>query len=477
VAAAFLGGCGGPDSGPVRISAIGAPPRLANPNLQPLDPPAVVLAEASAQGLVRFDAAGEIEPALAQSWIVSDDGLRYTFRIRRAQWIDGGARVTADQVVNRLKAALSRASRNPLKPVLGAIDNIVAMTDEVLEISLKGPRPNFLQLLAQPEMSIALGTHGTGPYRIAASDAAGLRLALPPGDGDGDDADTPDPGQPEPAMLLRGESAALAIARFQAGGADFVTGGTIGDLPFARQAGVASNRLLLDPAQGLIGLAFLNADGPLADPVVRRALAMAVDRESIASEPLLAGFDGRAALVASGIDELPAPAQPDWAAQPIAQRRPAAARAIAALDVPVTLRVALPGGPGYRLLFAHLRRDWAAIGVAATIAAPGARADLILIDAVAPSLAAPWYLRRFACDSSPVCDPAADAALAEARAAPNAAVRQAALARADQLLAGAGAYIVLGAPLRWSLAAPRLNGVRPNPFAHHPASTLIAEGS
>ena len=92
------------------------------PICEPLDPPSAFLIEAVAQGLVRFDAAGEIEPALAQSWIVSDDGLRYTFRLRRAQWADGG-RVTAEQVAARLRAALSRASRNPLKPVLGAIDD------------------------------------------------------------------------------------------------------------------------------------------------------------------------------------------------------------------------------------------------------------------------------------------------------------------------------------------------------------------
>src|SRR5687767_5165445 len=99
----LLAGCGEPESGPIRISEIG--------------------------------------PALAQSWIVSDDGLRYTFRLRRTSWADG-SRVTAGQVVARLRAALSRASRNPLKPSLGAISDIMAMTDEVLEISLTGPRPN-----------------------------------------------------------------------------------------------------------------------------------------------------------------------------------------------------------------------------------------------------------------------------------------------------------------------------------------------
>ena len=199
-AALALAGCGEPSTGPVTVSAIGAPPaRLLNPNLNRLDPASAFLNETAAQGLVRFDSAGEIEPALAQSWIVSDDGLRYTFRLRRTTWPDGG-RVTAEQVAARLRAAVSRASRNPLKPVLGAIGDVEAMTDEVLEISLAGPRPNFLQLLAQPEMAILVDGRGTGPYRIEDGEAGALRLASPAADDEEDSG----PGLPE--ILLRGET-------------------------------------------------------------------------------------------------------------------------------------------------------------------------------------------------------------------------------------------------------------------------------
>ncbi|HEX8527696.1 ABC transporter substrate-binding protein, partial [Allosphingosinicella sp.] len=151
----LVSACTEPESGPVTVAAIGTAPVLVNPNLQPLDPPSAILIEGVAQGLVRFNSEGEIEPALAQSWIVSDDGLRYTFRIRRTQWSNGG-RVTAQQVVARLRAAVSPASRNPLKPILGLIAEMEPMTDEVLEIALRAPRPHFLELLAQPEAAILL---------------------------------------------------------------------------------------------------------------------------------------------------------------------------------------------------------------------------------------------------------------------------------------------------------------------------------
>src|SRR4051812_42673304 len=201
-----LAGCGREQSGPIRVSAIGGPPLLVNPNLQPLDPPAAFLTEAVGQGLVRFDGAGEIEPALAQSWIVSDDGLRYTFRIRRATWADG-SQVNAQQVAARLRAALSRASRNRFKPILGAVDGITPMTDFVLEIALRGPRPNFLQLLAHPELAIVQNNGGPGPSRLVRADPAGFPLSMPRGE-EGSEESIRRP----PDVGLRGEGAAAAVA-------------------------------------------------------------------------------------------------------------------------------------------------------------------------------------------------------------------------------------------------------------------------
>ena len=465
-----LGGCGGEQSGPIRVSAVGGPPQLLNPNLQPLDPPSAFLTEAIAQGLVRFDGAGEIEPALAQSWIVSDDGLRYTFRIRRATWADGSP-VTAQQVAARLRAALSRASRNPFKPILGAVDSVTPMTDFVLEIALRGPRPNFLQLLAHPELAIAQNNGGTGPYRLARSEPAGLVLSFPRTE------ETEESAEQTPDVRLRGERTAAAVARFAAGETDLVLGGTAGDLPIARAADVPAGRLVFDPVGGLFGLAFAGNQGPLADAALRRALSMAIDRDGLAAAIGAPRQAGRASIVAPGVQELPNPALPDWAAMPLADRRDAATRLVAGLAsaARVHIRVAMPDVPGNWLLFAYLRRDWRMIGVEAERVAMGAPADLLLIDQVAPTNVASWYLRHFTCDASAICDAQADKALQAARTAPVTADRQAQLASADRILTALVPFIPLTAPVRWSLVAPRLTGFRPNPFARHPAVTLIAE--
>jgi len=461
-------GCAERETGPLRVSAIGAAPAIANPNLIPLDAPAAFLFEATAQGLVRFNAEGEIEPALAQSWIVSDDGLRYTFRLRRTEWV-GGGKVTAEQVVARLRSTLGRVSRNPLKPIFGLVRSIEAMTEEVLEIELRAPRTRFLDLLAQPELAILAGTRGTGPYMAEPAPDGSLLLSLPAPEDEEDSAEVS-------PIALRGDRASSAIARFMAGGADLVLGGTVGDLPLARAAEPPDAALQFDPVAGLFGFVFQRAEGALAAPETRRALAMAVDRDGIVAALAVPGLLPRSTLLPPGLEEVPQPAAPDWAGAPLLVRRQQAAQAIpAATDgVPLRLRVAMPEGPGHRIVFAHLRRDWRAIGVEAERVAADADADLRFVDSVAPAMMTAWYLRHFTCDRSRLCSTEVDAALAAARETPSVAERRALLGKADGLIRDATLFVPIAAPVRWSLVSPRLTGFRRNMFGRHAPGELIA---
>ena len=48
-------------------------------------------------GLVEYDMENQLQPALAESWEVSEDGLTYTFKIRQGQvWVDNQGRKVAD---------------------------------------------------------------------------------------------------------------------------------------------------------------------------------------------------------------------------------------------------------------------------------------------------------------------------------------------------------------------------------------------
>src|SRR3954467_6363068 len=119
--------------GTVKVIAIGGEPKMRDPASGPLATPDAVLLMNVGQGLVRFDAAGNIVGGLAERWNVSDDGLSYIFRIA-ATTGPAGRKFTAQQAARILKRSLSASSANPLKDTLGAVEDIVAMTDRVIEI-------------------------------------------------------------------------------------------------------------------------------------------------------------------------------------------------------------------------------------------------------------------------------------------------------------------------------------------------------
>ena len=153
-AALALSGCDERETGPVRVSAIGDAAATEEPQ-SPAARPALRLPRRGGRPGPRPLRQCRRDRAGAGAKL---DRLRrrHALHLPHPPRAMGrtAAPVTAEQVAARLRAAASRASRNPLKPVLGAIEDVVAMTDQVLEISLRGPRPNMLQLLAQPEMGI-----------------------------------------------------------------------------------------------------------------------------------------------------------------------------------------------------------------------------------------------------------------------------------------------------------------------------------
>lgn len=459
------------DNQPITMSVIGSKLQLADPNRGPIGKEAALMLGATAQGLVAFDADGQIEPALAERWIMTDDGLSVIFRIRRAQWADGRP-VTSADVAARLRAVSAPSSRNALKPLLSGIDRIVGMTGQVIEIRLKVPQPDFLQLLAQPELAIfrTSPAMGSGPYTIHSMRNGVTRLRLTPAPGE-----TPSGAEQERSdVRVRGEKASFAIARFAAREIALVTGGGFADLALARAARPASSRFQLDPAYGLFGLAIEADSDPLKDVNIRRALAMAIDRDRIVQLFGVSKWKPVQALLPAQLDSAAPPAALEWVQLSRAERIARARGYVVAHPGLPEIRVSLPAGASARLLFAALTDDWRRIGVKARLVGPHDPADLRLIDEVAPQSSALWYLSRVSCARGMPCSPAGEAALSAVMAAEKTSDRAAAIAEADAAFASNQPYIPIALPLRWSLVGPQLTGWRASAFAIHPMRHLRA---
>src|SRR4051794_35756772 len=239
--AAMPSACRPQSEGAVKVVVIGGEPKVRDPALGPLNAPDAILLTNVAQGLVRFDATGNIVGGLAERWNVSDDGLSYIFRLASTEWPDG-RKITAQQVAKLLKRNLAPRSKNSLKDALGAVEDIVAMTDRVIEIRLVAPRPSLLATLAQPEMAIIRGRLGTGPFTAAPEPKADgvLRLTheIPVGDDE----------QPQKEqVLLSGSTAVEAVRSFAGGKIDLVLGGTFADLAFTQRVQLPRGSIRFDP--------------------------------------------------------------------------------------------------------------------------------------------------------------------------------------------------------------------------------------
>jgi oligopeptide transport system substrate-binding protein len=469
LAAVGTTGCDATQSGEVDVLVIGDTPTLADPAAGPLTEPQAVLLSSVAQGLVRFDAAGQIVPGLAERWNVTDDGLSYIFRLQSAEWPDG-RKVTAQQVTRLLRRQIAARSKNPLRDTLGAIDEIVPMTDRVIEISLKAPRPHLLQLLAQPQFGIVREQQGLGPFQVLKNGGPKGPLHL--------ERSVSAPDEEEVAkeeVILASQPVQVAIRSFLQGKADLVLGGTFADLPFVRVDGLPKNALQFDPAAGLFGLVPARTEGPAADREIRSLLSEAIDRQALIDALGVPGLLPRATVLEPGLDGVSSPTAPAWLPVPMDRRRPQLSARAESLfgnrERPI-IRIALPDAPGARILLSRLASDWGALGLTVEAAKPGEPADFRPIDAVAPSTSPAWYLRNFRCGEVPVCEPETDELLEGARAATVTAQRNALLDQAAQRMDEEQLFIAIAAPIRWSLVADRVQGFTTNRFARHTLTSL-----
>ncbi|MDP6530013.1 MAG: ABC transporter substrate-binding protein, partial [Gemmatimonadota bacterium] len=264
--------------------------------------------------LVRFAGSGtEIEPALAESWTVSEDGLRWEFQIRQGVRFHCGRRFDARAVLYSLERQWS--ARQPLHsdhglggpyPFWGylGIDEILETIDSpapgVVRFVLKEPSAPFLSNLACnfaamvcSEDAHAAGEDffrhpcGTGPFRFESWDRAETVVLRR------NEEYWDHPPYLDRVVFRCLPENSTRFFELLAGSLHMMDGVPPDDVPAIR-----SNRalkLLGEPGMNVAYLAMNMDHSPFGDVRVRRAVNHAVDRAAI-----VRGLYGHLAVVADG---------------------------------------------------------------------------------------------------------------------------------------------------------------------------------
>ena len=383
--------------------------RIAMPNPTYLDPVALSrfdvhgrdLVENLFIGLTRLNArTGQIEPALAESWTVSADGLTWTFALRDdVQWVrsaDGEAEairpVTAGDVVFAIQRACDPRLPSPVATNIYIIagcrafaDNntleqidpartiaVRAVDDNTLEITLVFPAAYFLTMTSLPEfrplpadlMDQSLGQGWFSPANAITSGAwviaewtpgINMRLLRNPfweGEFSGNLSEIDVRFDvPIDAIASQIADGTVDAARLEPITVDQVD-------PELRRAAPGNTLILLGFSFSNVNVEGVPVPSPLDSPEVRRALALAIDREVLAQAVFgseAAGTDHFTPLSVIG-----APSSPGASFDPAAAQQTLAAAGYAGCAGLRDLSLAVSDNPQEIALAQNVIGQWVA---------------------------------------------------------------------------------------------------------------------
>lgn len=236
------------------------------------------------ESLTTVNEAGEVQPQLAESWTVSEDGLTYTFDLVDGATFHDGTSFDAEDVVFSFNRAMAEDSVNPSKGIFKPIESVSAVDPGTVEIKLKQKDAFFLFNMAQGDASIVAPESvdannatpvGTGPFKYD-SWTRGDKLVLTK------NADHRDAGS---VALDRVEfkfisDAAAASAALLAEEIDAFPGFPAPELLPQFEADPRFN-VVVGSTEGEVILAMNNAKPPFDDVRVRKAISHAFDRDEI----------------------------------------------------------------------------------------------------------------------------------------------------------------------------------------------------
>lgn len=263
-------------------------------------------------GLTTMNERGEIVPGSAESWTVTDDGLVWTFQLRKdAVWSDG-RQLTAHDFVYGFRRLMDPETAASLAYFLYPIDNaeavntgnapttalgVRAIDDYVLEIRLSQPFPflpeRLLYPTGYPVPSHVIDEHGeqwVKPGNMVSNGAFVLADWRPQGyielRKNDNFFDAENVALPQVRYLPMADAVA-AYNGYRTGDLDLIGDFPSGEISWAEQN--LAEHVNVSPLLSIMYLVFNVTAPPFDDVRVRAALSLAIDRELIAKRVLKSG--------------------------------------------------------------------------------------------------------------------------------------------------------------------------------------------
>lgn len=146
-----------------------------NSDIDSLDPWLSAASDAEAimsnvfEGLLWFDEQGELTPALAKSWEVSDDQLVYTFHLQEGVTFHNGKEFSAEDVVYSLNKLSGLGGEEPLSSRFTQLESIQSPDPMQVVVTLKEADSSFLAACVEAILPAGYDDQatkpvGTGPF-------------------------------------------------------------------------------------------------------------------------------------------------------------------------------------------------------------------------------------------------------------------------------------------------------------------------
>lgn len=257
------------------------------------------------EGLTNTDADGKTIPGMATSW-ESPDNKVWTFKLRDAKWSNGDP-VTAEDFVYSMRRVVDPNTASPYSSylvdakIMGAeqivegkagIDTlgVKALDDKTLQVILTEPVPYFPDMMIHNSVKPVhqktveqFGDKWTDPANIVVNGAYKVskwqvndQIVLTRNPAYYDDANT----KIDTVTMLAIPSSTTDVARYQAGEIDM----TYNEIPteqFASLKEQLGDELTVSPYLCTYYYEFNTVKPPFDDVKVRRALALALDRDTV----------------------------------------------------------------------------------------------------------------------------------------------------------------------------------------------------